>query len=110
MLTTGAGIATVGLHSKKAGGRISGRKHMPEGTVKWFNTDNGFGFIAPDEGTGEVFVHLSATQADGHCSLEASQRVESTADQGATGSPPKSRSESSDQPCAAATSGLFSWP
>jgi CspA family cold shock protein len=49
---------------------------MAQGTVKWFNGEKGFGFITPDDGTSDVFVHFSAIQADGYRSLEESQRVE----------------------------------
>jgi cold shock protein len=52
---------------------------MPQGTVKWFNADKGFGFIAPDDGTADVFVHHSAIQSDGYRSLQENQRVEYTA-------------------------------
>ena len=52
---------------------------MAEGTVKWFNADKGYGFIAPDDGTADVFVHHSAIQADGFRSLQENQRVAYTA-------------------------------
>lgn len=58
---------------------------MAQGTVKWFNADKGFGFIAPDDGTADVFVHHSAIQADGYRSLQDNQRVEYRAAQGAKG-------------------------
>jgi CspA family cold shock protein len=58
---------------------------MAQGTVKWFNADKGYGFIAPDDGTSDVFVHHSVIQADGYRSLQDNQRVEYTASQGAKG-------------------------
>src|SRR5260370_19831371 len=58
---------------------------MAQGTVKWFNADKGYGFIAPDDGTDDVFVHHSAIQADGYRSLQENQRVEYTAGRGAKG-------------------------
>ena len=58
---------------------------MTQGKVKWFNSDKGYGFIAPDDGTPDVFVHHSAIQVDGYRSLEENQRVEYTASQGAKG-------------------------
>lgn len=48
---------------------------MPEGTVKWFNADKGFGFIAPAEGGDDLFVHFSEIQAQGYKSLDEGQRV-----------------------------------
>ena len=48
---------------------------MTEGTVKWFNNEKGFGFIAPDGGAPDVFVHHSEIQAGGFRSLEENQRV-----------------------------------
>ena len=58
---------------------------MAQGTVKWFNADKGFGFIAPDDGTADVFVHHSAIQADGYRSLQENQRVEFTVGRGPKG-------------------------
>ena len=58
---------------------------MAQGTVKWFNADKGYGFIAPDDGTNDVFVHHSAIQTDGYRSLQENQRVEYTTTQGPKG-------------------------
>jgi len=57
---------------------------MAQGTVKWFNAEKGFGFIAIDGGA-DVFVHYSEIQADGYRSLEENQRVEFDIVQGAKG-------------------------
>ena len=48
---------------------------MISGTVKFFNTDKGFGFIKPDDGTNDAFVHISAVQAAGMQTLSTDQRV-----------------------------------
>ena len=48
---------------------------MAEGTVKWFNTTKGFGFIQPSEGGNDVFVHISAVQRAGLQSLADGQKV-----------------------------------
>jgi CspA family cold shock protein len=53
--------------------------------VKWFNADKGYGFIAPDDGTPDVFVHFSAIEADGYRSLQDAQRVEYDVTRGAKG-------------------------
>jgi CspA family cold shock protein len=58
---------------------------MATGTVKWFNGDKGFGFIAQDDGAADVFAHFSAIAASGFRSLEENQRVEFDVEQGAKG-------------------------
>jgi len=58
---------------------------MVQGTVKWFNPEKGFGFIAPDDGTADVFVHYSAIASEGYRSLDENQRVEFTVTQGQKG-------------------------
>ena len=57
---------------------------MAQGTVKWFNNEKGYGFIAVDGGQ-DVFVHYSAIQADGYRSLDGGQRVEFEVAQGPKG-------------------------
>ena len=49
---------------------------MPTGTVKWFNTTKGYGFIAPDDGGKDVFVHISAVERAGMTGLADNQKVE----------------------------------
>ena len=49
---------------------------MPKGTVKWFNTEKGYGFIQPEEGGKDVFVHITAVQAAGLTTLSDNQPVE----------------------------------
>jgi len=58
---------------------------MATGTVKWFNSDKGFGFIAPDDGSADVFAHFSAIQASGYRNLEEAQKVEFDTEQGPKG-------------------------
>jgi len=56
-----------------------------KGTVKWFNDDKGFGFIAPESGSKDVFVHQSAIVAEGFRSLAEGDRVEFSVEQGPKG-------------------------
>ena len=58
---------------------------MPIGTVKFFNTDKGYGFIAPDDGSKDSFVHISAVQAAGMHTLENNQRVSFDVERGQNG-------------------------
>ncbi len=48
---------------------------MPTGTVKWFNTTKGYGFIAPDSGGNDVFVHISAVERAGLTGLADNQKI-----------------------------------
>ena len=48
---------------------------MANGTVKWFNTTKGYGFIVPEEGGNDVFVHISALQAAGLSELQDNQKI-----------------------------------
>ncbi len=61
------------------------RNTMTQGTVKWFNGEKGFGFIAQDGGGPDVFVHYSAISGSGFKSLEEGQRVEFEVGQGQKG-------------------------
>jgi CspA family cold shock protein len=58
---------------------------MATGTVKWFNAEKGFGFIAPDDGGADVFAHYSAISSSGYRSLDENQKVEFDVTQGPTG-------------------------
>lgn len=58
---------------------------MTIGTVKFFNTEKGYGFIAPEDGGKDAFVHISAVQASGMHSLENNQRVSYDVERGRDG-------------------------
>jgi CspA family cold shock protein len=58
---------------------------MATGTVKWFNAEKGFGFITPDDGSGDVFAHFSAITTRGYRTLEENQQVSFEITQGPKG-------------------------
>ncbi|OON59192.1 cold-shock protein [Massilia sp. KIM] len=66
---------------------------MNTGTVKWFNDSKGFGFITPDDGSGDLFAHFSEVRSAGFKSLSEGQRVSFE-----VGSSPKGRQASNIQP------------
>ena len=58
---------------------------MANGTVKWFNATKGFGFITPDDGSKDIFVHFSAIQSHGFKILTEGQKVEFDVEEGQRG-------------------------
>lgn len=58
---------------------------MSQGIVKWFNSDKGYGFITPDDGSADLFVHFSEITGGGFRNLEETQRVEFETGQGQKG-------------------------
>ena len=58
---------------------------MATGTVKWFNAEKGYGFIAPEDGSADLFVHYSEIQGSGFRTLEENQQVEFEIGEGSKG-------------------------
>ncbi len=70
----------------RPGGQNNRRKDtMATGTVKWFNSEKGYGFIAPDDGSADLFAHFSAIAGNGFKELREDQKVEFDAEQGPKG-------------------------
>lgn len=64
---------------------VTGKNYMTIGTVKWFNTVKGYGFIQPDDGSKDAFVHISAVERAGLMGLNEGQRVEYELQRGRNG-------------------------
>jgi CspA family cold shock protein len=62
-----------------------GEVSVSRGTVKWFNASKGFGFITPDDGGQDLFVHHSEIKTQGYATLDEGQKVEFTVGQGKKG-------------------------
>ena len=73
---------------------------MPTGTVKWFSDEKGFGFITPDEGSRDLFVHHSSIQADGYRSLAEGAKVSYEEEAGPKGPKADQRPEALARPAA----------
>ena len=73
-------LRVIAVHITPEGNTI-----MANGTVKWFNDDKGFGFIAPEDGGKDLFVHHTAIQGSGFKSLAEGARVSYDAEQGPKG-------------------------
>jgi cold shock protein len=69
----------------KPRGKKGGLQDMPQGTVKWFNGDKGYGFIEPDDGSDDVFVHYSGIEGSGFRSLNEGDKVSYEVSQGQKG-------------------------
>lgn len=74
-----------GTHGRSHGPRRKRKDTMATGTVKWFNSEKGYGFIAPDDGTADLFAHFSAIAGDGFKELREDQKVEFDTERGPKG-------------------------
>lgn len=80
LLVRNEGFLVTGLPT-----RAWGVKQVSTGIVKWFNASKGYGFISPDDGSDDLFVHYSEIQSDGYATLDEGQKVEYEVGQGKKG-------------------------
>jgi len=74
-----------GNPGRSGGPRNKKRDTMATGTVKWFNSEKGYGFIAPDDGSADLFAHFSAITGEGYKELREAQKVEFDSEPGPKG-------------------------
>jgi cold shock CspA family protein len=74
-----------GTHGRPGGPKNRRKDTMATGTVKWFNSEKGYGFIAPDDGSADLFAHFSAIAGSGFKELREDQKVEFDAERGPKG-------------------------
>jgi CspA family cold shock protein len=77
-------VKSISAHAVWAAG-LHGENTMSQGTVKWFNSQKGFGFIQPDDGSKDVFVHISAVERAGLGSLNEGQKLSFDLERGQQG-------------------------
>jgi cold shock protein len=65
-----------GIRTKDRAGHTQEGAHVPTGTVKWFNDEKGYGFITPDDGDRDLFVHYTGIDGQGFKSLAENSKVE----------------------------------
>jgi CspA family cold shock protein len=68
-------VTATAMHALAFNGKRERKLSMPVGTVKFFNTQKGFGFIQPDDGSKDVFVHITAVERAGMRSLVEGQKI-----------------------------------
>lgn len=78
-------VEALAASSAQQHARIVEECHMPTGTVKWFSDDKGFGFITPDDGDKDLFVHHTGINGEGYRSLQEGAKVSYDPEQGDKG-------------------------